>query len=414
VNGPILQEKAKQIAAQLGHNDFGGTMAFVDRFKARNKVIFETIHREANTVSMETTSDWINKKLPLLLKDYQPKDIFNGDELGLFYRSLPTKTFKVKGSRCKTGKQSRERVTIFICANMDGSEKVQLTFIRKYRNPRCFKGTKKLPVNYMFNCKAWMTSTTFEESLKKINKQMIKEDRHILLFVDNCSSHPHLTFSNIKLAYLPPNTTSVLQPMDQGVIKCFKGYYRTRLIQKLIAIMDSGNKPLPASISILDAIYMAKFAWDQVSTQTIKNCFIKSGFTFNETQTCGVEEVISEPDGWEEVSKGLDIADGCTFEEFIGFDDGLSTSQEVNELNIVENNSQGIDLGDSSNTEINEDNAEDSEEVTPKVSLKDVIKSLNTLQLYASQRDSEDLYQDLINKLQGIESAILSNHTKNC
>jgi hypothetical protein len=177
--------------------------------------------------------------------------------------------------------------------------------------------------------------------------------------------------------------------------------------------MDSGNKPLSASISLLGAIYMAKFAWDQVSTQTIKNCFIKSGFTFNETPTCEVEEVISEPDGWEEVSKRMNIADGCTFEEFIGFDDGLSTSQDINEVNIVENNSQRISLGDSSNTEINEDYAEDSEEVTHKVSLNDVIKSLNTLQLYASQRDSEDLYQDLTNKLQGIESTILSNHTKN-
>jgi hypothetical protein len=66
VNGPILQEKAKQIAVQLDHNDFGGTMGFIDRFKARNKVIFETIHGEAKSVSMETTSDWINKKLPLL------------------------------------------------------------------------------------------------------------------------------------------------------------------------------------------------------------------------------------------------------------------------------------------------------------------------------------------------------------
>ncbi len=92
----------------------------------------------------------------------------------------------------------------------------------------------------------------------------------------------------------------------------------------------------------------------------------------------------------------------------------MSTSQEINEVNIFENYSQGINLGDSSNTEIDQDYAGNSEEVTSKVSLKDTIKSLNTLQLYACQMDNEDLYQNLTNKLQGIESTILSNHTKNC
>jgi hypothetical protein len=62
-----------------------------------------------------------------------------------------------------------------------------------------------------------------------------KKKRKILLLVDNCPAHPHIQdLSNIKLVFLPPNATSVLQPMDIGIIKRFKGYYRRFLVLQLI------------------------------------------------------------------------------------------------------------------------------------------------------------------------------------
>jgi hypothetical protein len=71
-----------------------------------------------------------------------------------------------------------------------------------------------------------MRSEIFKEFLIKFNSKMIKENRKILLFVDNCSVHPFINLSNIKLVFLPPNTTSRLQPMDQGIIHCLKSYRR--------------------------------------------------------------------------------------------------------------------------------------------------------------------------------------------
>ena len=44
--------------------------------------------------------------------------------------------------------------------------------------------------------------------------------------MDNASGHGGITqLSNLKNEYLPPNTTSALQPMDHGIIKVCKGNY---------------------------------------------------------------------------------------------------------------------------------------------------------------------------------------------
>lgn len=79
-----------------------------------------------------------------------------------------------------------------------------------------------------------MTSDLFVETITKLYVRMKAENRKILLFVDNCPSHPKLIFSNVKLEFFPPNAISVLQPMDQGIIKSSKSHYRHKIIRKLV------------------------------------------------------------------------------------------------------------------------------------------------------------------------------------
>ncbi|GFS78453.1 tigger transposable element-derived protein 1 [Trichonephila clavipes] len=50
-------------------------------------------------------------------------------------------------------------------------------------------------------------------------------DFKVLLIVDNAASHPQLEHSNVQLVFLPPNTTSLIRPLDQGIIATFKKYY---------------------------------------------------------------------------------------------------------------------------------------------------------------------------------------------
>jgi hypothetical protein len=87
-----------------------------------------------------------------------------------------------------------------------------------------------------------MTSRLFEEEIVEWDEKMRDDNRFILLIVDNCPSHPKdlkSQLTNIELVYLPPNCTSVIQPMDMGIIKNLKHYYREKLVRLQVKLRSS-------------------------------------------------------------------------------------------------------------------------------------------------------------------------------
>ena len=83
-----------------------------------------------------------------------------------------------------------------------------------------------------------MTSGIFSSWLNSFNDKMKAQHRNVLLFLDNAPSHPTLDLSNVKLVFFPPNTTSVLQPIDQGVIQSLKLQYRKAQFAYMIMISE--------------------------------------------------------------------------------------------------------------------------------------------------------------------------------
>ena len=59
------------------------------------------------------------------------------------------------------------------------------------------------------------------------------------LVIDNCPAHPHNeNLKSIKLFFLPPITTSTIQPMDQGVITSLTAKYPINMIQKIVRCLQ--------------------------------------------------------------------------------------------------------------------------------------------------------------------------------
>ena len=99
-------------------------------------------------------------------------------------------------------------------------------FIWRSKLPRCFKSlkdpSKPMGVHYFWNRKAWMNSDLMETILHSLDRKMSAENRNVVLFLDNATRHPETlqpTLTNIKLVFLPKNTTSRLQPLDAGIIR---------------------------------------------------------------------------------------------------------------------------------------------------------------------------------------------------
>jgi hypothetical protein len=118
---------------------------------------------------------------------YSPQNIFQADDCGLFYNMLPDKINTFKAASCNDIKVNKERITILVCANLDGTEKLPLLVIRKSKQPRCFRSTKLLPCTYHHNKTAWMTCEIFS-----LDRRTASKSRKILLFVVHCPTHPKL------------------------------------------------------------------------------------------------------------------------------------------------------------------------------------------------------------------------------
>jgi hypothetical protein len=140
---------------------------------------------------------------------YRPKNIYNADETGLFFRLPPNKTLSLKADPCNGGKNSKERITVLLACNADGTDKLPPLVIGNSENPRCFKNVRQLPTKYVANRKARVPQTIFTDYLRALDAKMSSQNRKILLFLDQCAAHLQDTsfLKNVKVMFFPPNCT---------------------------------------------------------------------------------------------------------------------------------------------------------------------------------------------------------------
>ncbi|XP_060186554.1 CENP-B homolog protein 2-like [Lycium barbarum] len=137
ITGELILEKARDTMKLLyPQQDFehNFSQGWLKKFKLRHGIKSFRRFGESGSIDIqdiETKLESIREKRDQFLM----KDVFNIDETGLFYKlqadhSLATKQLEER-------KQDKERLTVVICCNEDGSEKIQ--FLKLFRIKRMIK-----------------------------------------------------------------------------------------------------------------------------------------------------------------------------------------------------------------------------------------------------------------------------------
>ena len=279
--------------------DFKASRGWFDKFRKRSGIHSVVRHGEAASSDKDAAEKFkVEFARYIKAEEYLPQQVFNCDETGLFWKKMPRRTYITQEEKSLPGhKPMKDRFTLLLCGNASGDCKIKPLLVYHSENPRAFKANNimksKLPVMWRSNTKAWLTRQYCTEWVHEVFAPTVKaylEEKKLplccLLIMDNAPAHPpgledDLTdeFEFIKIKFLPPNTTPLLQPMDQQVIANFKKLYTKFLFQRCFEVTSDTQLTLRDfwrhHFNIYHCITIVDKAWNQVSYRTMNSAWRK-------------------------------------------------------------------------------------------------------------------------------------------
>ena len=254
----------QQSPGTSAQEQFKASPGWFENFRKRTGIHSVVRHGEAASSDSMAAEGFV-KTFAELIKahGYIPQQVFNCNETGLFWKKMPSKTYIMAEEKKMPGhKPMKDRLTLALCANASGNCKVKPLLVYYSENPRVLKTHKvikeKLLVMWRANPKAWVTREFFVEWVNMVFGPAVKKYLEVnelplqaLLVLHNATCHLlNLEddileeFNFIKVLYLPPNTTPILQPMNQQVISNFKKLFTKHMFQLCFEVTESTNLTL--------------------------------------------------------------------------------------------------------------------------------------------------------------------------
>ncbi|XP_068210912.1 tigger transposable element-derived protein 1-like [Palaemon carinicauda] len=298
INLTMIQRKALGIFNKLKAREgdactetFTASKGWFQRFCRRFRLHNRSIYGEAASTDMEAAEKFINDLDKVIEEEgYYPEQIFNVDETGLFWKKMAERTYAHREvTNMPQFTAFQDRVTLLLGGNVAG-HKLKPFFVYHSQNPPALKNVNKhtLPVFYRANTKVWMTQDLFEDwfinCFVPATREYCLEKNipfKILLLLDNAPGHPqHIgdLYPDVKVVYLPQNTTSILQPMVQGAISAFKAYYLRTTFAKAVAATEDNEMTLRdfwKNYNILQCIKNIDTAWHEVTEKCMQGIWKK-------------------------------------------------------------------------------------------------------------------------------------------
>ena len=169
-------------AKEFGHLDWQGYGSFIHWWIKRYGIVNRAISgSKESAATLEELETWKETVLLPTLSRYSPNDIYNGDETALFCKCLPHRTYCFNGDKPAGSAKCKDRLTLLMITNMDGSDHRKLAVIGKSKTPRCLAKKYKMQVKDMAldwyaSKNAWMTGDIHHKIMTKFNDEMTKSN----------------------------------------------------------------------------------------------------------------------------------------------------------------------------------------------------------------------------------------------
>ena len=334
-------------------------------------------------------------------RKYPADCVYNMDETGKYWKMKPDRSLTTQVEHGR--KKDKARITACLTCNATGTDRLPIWFIGKAKRPNCFKneyldGLQSIGAIWRYNDTAWMNHKIMEEYLRWFNQEMKKQGKHTLLLMDNFSAHEVAvellggldSLSNTKVMWLPPNATSIHQPLDQGIIQNWKAYIQHQFVTFIAQTFDD-NKDLSKEMHVLRAIRWGISAWENsVTSSTIQNCWARSqAIDFG-------SRPLPSPDMWAESQPQLDAIRQTLYRlKESGYIAAIPNIQEYISpyTERVEDNCPDSLVDEIVSQYIIQEQEEDKEESNihqqVKVTSQEALLSLDTLRRYEEQNNGD-------------------------
>ncbi|UYV82457.1 hypothetical protein LAZ67_21002260 [Cordylochernes scorpioides] len=204
-----LKESEPSTSSRESNPQFSASTGWLTGFIKRHSFHNLKIKGEVASADEEAARKY-PEKFAKIIKDggYCAHQIFNADETGLFWKKMPTRTYIAKSEKNASGfKAAKDRVTLLLCSNASGDRMLKPLLVNRSLKPRALKGKdlNTLPVHWMANKKAWVTTAIFTEWFNKCFVPEVENymkvmglEFKILLILDNAPDHVALAIAEIK------------------------------------------------------------------------------------------------------------------------------------------------------------------------------------------------------------------------
>ncbi|XP_015429685.1 PREDICTED: jerky protein homolog-like [Dufourea novaeangliae] len=283
-----IKAKAQQFFERFGGMEiFKVSDGWFHGWKKKNGIRLLVNCGEQVSTDTEAAVNFKNQLLELIEEEkLKLNQIFNADETGLYFKMMPKNTLVIKTENSTAGYGTiKDRVTVMACCNATGSLKMPLLIVGRHQKPGPLKNLMPhlLPVKYISQSNACMNITIFETWFKEdfvpnvvtfLRSKGLPEKA--ILLHDNAKSYSSpkiLSVGGIRAISLPPNVTSLIQPLDQGIIAAMKRRYKTKLLRYILNAQNNGQDYNDAmkSFNIKYAINFISDAWNEITEKTISN-----------------------------------------------------------------------------------------------------------------------------------------------